>query len=187
MDRQDIILKNKARKSKARNRRLAYLEKHLKSTGYFDDEAIRLRDPLLYHTYIGKYITHEEKYPEFAPDMGLVERVYYGVDAREAQDRLEVVEEEQLSSEHDSSSEESDSDDVEQISGHEKETMRQELQRILHEKFIDGDDPDFDYSVIDKEEIWDNESAEEKDLHDRYFEDESDQEEHASGTGIYDY
>ncbi|RHZ65027.1 hypothetical protein Glove_319g162 [Diversispora epigaea] len=75
-----------------------------------------------------------------------------------------------------------------QISDEEKEQLRADLIDIMREKFLSGNDPDFDYDTVDFNEEFDDVETEEQDIQDKYFDNEpDDMEEENTGTGILDY
>ncbi|KAJ1659454.1 hypothetical protein IWQ61_001478 [Dispira simplex] len=72
-----------------KNRRLYYLTHFLRPQGYFSDAAMQRRDPVLYHEYVGQYIPDTWRWAPFPADLGLVDRVYYGIDQKNAQQLVE--------------------------------------------------------------------------------------------------
>ncbi|CAG8665068.1 12443_t:CDS:2, partial [Racocetra persica] len=71
------------------NRRYRYLITKLDDTSYFSDEAMERREPLLYEDYVGQYTSQEERYPPFADNVDLVDRILYDIDQNYIHDRLE--------------------------------------------------------------------------------------------------
>ncbi|KAF0457838.1 coiled-coil domain-containing protein 97 isoform x2 [Gigaspora margarita] len=95
------------------NRRYKYLITKLDDTSYFSDEAMERREPLLYEDYVGQYITQEERYPPFADNVDLVDRILYDIDQNYIHERLEQerrVRDEQFEEEED------EDDDYEELS-----------------------------------------------------------------------
>ncbi|CAG8576980.1 3179_t:CDS:2 [Ambispora gerdemannii] len=93
------------------NRRFKYLLNNLENTSYFSDEAMEMREPLLYEEYIGKYIPEEERYPPFSDEVDLVERIYYDIDQNNIRERLQyqkMIQEEQMQEEEDDEDEENE-------------------------------------------------------------------------------
>ncbi|KAG1459908.1 hypothetical protein G6F56_006060 [Rhizopus delemar] len=62
-------------------------------------------------------------------------------------------------------------EDVEDMDKY-KEEKRDELIRLLEEKFLAGKDNDFDYSQIDYNEVYDDIEQQERDFQDRYFDED---------------
>ncbi|KAI9030804.1 coiled-coil domain-containing protein-domain-containing protein [Phycomyces nitens] len=56
-----------------------------------------------------------------------------------------------------------------------REDQRKEFVRIMEERFLIGNDTDFDYSAVDYNEAYDDLDQQERDAHDRYFDDEESQ------------
>ncbi|CAG8590135.1 22405_t:CDS:10 [Cetraspora pellucida] len=193
------------------NRRYRYLITKLDDTSYFSDEAMEQREPLLYQDYVGQYTSQEEKYPPFADDVDLVDRILYDIDidnlsvqngnyvnTGNGQSSTTIID----SSPRNGSISINAANDVEeevqqnstvasmdqriQISDEEREQLRADLVDIMRERFFGGNDPDFDYDAVDFNEEYDDINVEEQEIHDKYFDNE-DPDVLDSGTGILDY
>ncbi|RIB07686.1 coiled-coil domain-containing protein [Gigaspora rosea] len=95
------------------SKRYKYLITKLDDTSNFSDEAMERREPLLYEDYVGQYITQEERYPPFADNVDLVDRILYDIDENYIHERLEQerrVRDEQFEEEED------EDDDYEELS-----------------------------------------------------------------------
>jgi len=74
-----------------------------------------------------------------------------------------------------------------------KEKSRLYLERMVREKFLAGEDEEFDYSTVDNNEIWDDWETMEEDIRAKYFDEESpdDEEEEektlTGETGVQDF
>ncbi|CAB4440766.1 hypothetical protein RhiirA5_496003 [Rhizophagus irregularis] len=186
------------------NRRYKYLTTMLDNTSYFGDEAIEMREPSLYEDYVGQYIPEEERYKQFDDDVDLIDRVYYDIDQSYIHDRLQEekrILEEQEEEEEEEEEEENeiekkvkgdgmaDNEDVPQISEEEKQQLRADLVDIMRNKFMSGDDPDFDYDAVDFNEEYDDVNVQEQEIQEKYFDNEEPNEtsEVKNGTGEYDY
>lgn len=55
------LLDDKKRHVQIQNRRYEALKRLKKDTDYFEENEMRMRDPLLYEQYIGQYLTDEER------------------------------------------------------------------------------------------------------------------------------
>ncbi|CAG8669811.1 9333_t:CDS:2 [Funneliformis caledonium] len=78
--------------------------------------------------------------------------------------------------------------EVPQISDEEKEQLRADLVDIMREKFMSGEDPDFDYDSVDFNEEYDDIYTQEQEIHEKYFDNEEPNDtEVENGTGEYDY
>ncbi|KAG0173653.1 hypothetical protein DFQ28_008005 [Apophysomyces sp. BC1034] len=169
------------------NRRYEYLKRHLRASSYFEDETMQLRAPVLYEQYIGQYISEAEKTAPFASDVNLVQRILKDIDRDYVNEQVKMqkgIDEEQFEEE-----EEEDEDDameesetpidtdqttdekgkkVESISTF-QQSQRDEFVRLMEERFLDGQDTDFDYSVVDYNEAYDDLDEQERDIQERYF------------------
>ncbi|KAI8081789.1 coiled-coil domain-containing protein-domain-containing protein [Halteromyces radiatus] len=174
------------------NRRYHYLVHHLRPSGYFSEHAIQLRAPSLYEEYIGQYIPDEERYAPFEDDMTLVDRVYHSMDRRYVQDQWER----KKRSEEEQYEEQDDDDEPTPLTEHPtnrleeaRQQQKEELIRLLEEQWMDGLDDQFDYTVVDNDDTYDDLGQQNQDLQDRYFDEEV--EENQGGpnndTGILDY
>ncbi|CAG8729660.1 28207_t:CDS:2 [Dentiscutata erythropus] len=191
------------------NRRYKYLITKLDDTSYFSDEAMEHREPLLYEDYVGQYTTQEERYPPFADNVDLVDRILYDIGITTDIDKSSVQKEKYMNTESDQSStammvdssprndsinaendieggQQNSTDKSIQISDEEKKQLRADLVEIMREKFFSGNDPDFDYDAVDFNEEYDDLNIEEQEIHDKYF-DTEDPDYLDNGTGILDY
>jgi len=69
------------------NRRYNYLVHHLRPEGYFSEEDVRLREPVLFEEHIGQFMTPEERAAPYPDDMTLMDRIFHGMDRRYVQDQ----------------------------------------------------------------------------------------------------
>ncbi|CAO3614454.1 unnamed protein product [Cunninghamella blakesleeana] len=201
MQPQQTIDTFKKQHNQIRNRRYHYLIHHLRPEEYFSDDSIQLRYPILHQEYIGQYIPKEEKYAPFNDDMTLVDRVYHGMDNRYVQEEYkrykrseeETFEEEEDDDEEEEEEEESNDDEKFDNMDDEgliiaREQKRNELIRLLEERWLDGLDDTFDYSTVDNNELYDDLIQLNQDLQDQYFDEESEEENITNtDTGILDY
>ncbi|CAG8439539.1 3367_t:CDS:10 [Acaulospora colombiana] len=120
------------------NRRYRYLTTRLDNSSYFSDEAMEYREPSLYEDYVGQYIPDEIRYPPFADNVDLVDRMLYDIDQSYINDRLEEekrLHEEQFEEEEDdeeemdeigTKNERRDSETISNSQIHEHSTVMQE-------------------------------------------------------------
>ncbi|RUS26891.1 coiled-coil domain-containing protein-domain-containing protein [Jimgerdemannia flammicorona] len=74
------------------------------------------------------------------------------------------------------------------ISEEERQELRDEFVRIMEERFLDGEDNEFDYSTVDFNEEYDDMDQQHMDLQDKYFdEDDPDDDEDRGGEGHTGY
>ena len=140
------------------NRRYEYLKRHLRESSYFSDEAMQQREPVLYDQYVGQYQSEQERTMPFANDVTLVQRVLSNIDRHYASEQVrkqKIIEEEQFEEEEEESEDEdqdipmtddraSDSTPNQPDTQHEeaefRDSQRQELIRLLEERFLAGKD-----------------------------------------------
>ncbi len=130
----------------------------------------------------GQYLTEQEKTAPFPIAMRLVDRVYYDIDAARYETRVGDVQTEEFDSESNSS--EGDSpEDLNALDPGSSDALandrqaflaiqRTELHRLISERFIDGLDKYFDYSIVDSDPALDDLAMENQRLEDIYFDEE---------------
>ncbi|CEI90421.1 hypothetical protein RMCBS344292_04746 [Rhizopus microsporus] len=183
------------------NRRYEYLKRQLRHSDYFSDEAIQLREPELYEQFVGRHVPASEKNKPFENDVTLVNRILSNIDRKYVSDRLDEqrqIEEEQFEEEEDTDDEdikmkdvqetpssiasertgEADDGNIDEVEDEDieavmqyREEQRQELIRLLEEKFLAGKD-DFDYTEVDYNEEYDDLDQQERDIQDKYFDED---------------
>ncbi|ORE04744.1 hypothetical protein BCV72DRAFT_10000 [Rhizopus microsporus var. microsporus] len=183
------------------NRRYEYLKRQLRHSDYFSDEAMQLREPELYEQFVGRHVPASEKNKPFENDVTLVNRILSNIDRKYVSDRLDEqrqIEEEQFEEEEDTDDEdikmkdiqeapssiasertgEADDGNIEEVEDEDieavmqyREEQRQELIRLLEEKFLAGKD-DFDYTAVDYNEEYDDLDQQERDIQDKYFDED---------------
>jgi hypothetical protein len=165
------------------NRRLAKLE-ILEQQGYFRMEAMRSREPYLYHLYIGKYIDQpfgsikEENAvaTENAPTSGtstaiaqLTESILEKHDQLDLMIRSEAEREalRLIEEETESEEEEEEEEDDEAVAAKGVETFLD----TMKQKFLSGQDTSINYTQIDADTSLDEHFAdlERRDAEDKYF------------------
>ncbi|CAO3592378.1 unnamed protein product [Absidia cylindrospora] len=69
-----------------------------------------------------------------------------------------------------------------------RQEKKEELVRLLEEQWMDGMDDQFDYSVVDNNDTFDDFVQQNQDMQDKYFDDELEEENGPShDTGVLDY
>ncbi|GFR96784.1 coiled-coil domain-containing protein 97-like [Elysia marginata] len=185
-----------------KNRRYQALQELVEQGEYFSEEEMRWRDPLLFDQMIGQYIGESEK-EDIAEaeidrsDLRFSTILLKHMDIQASKQHYEALkdrEEEQLEESDDDSSEEEDIDDdssqkieeenpdVEKAIEIERNQMRGEFLRIMQERFLAGDDKDFDYSKVDTNTDYDSLDILGHDAEEKYF-DEEEEEEHEPDNG----
>jgi hypothetical protein len=181
----------RARRLKAKNRRKRYLDVHPE---YFNDSSLELADPLLYDRLIRRFQTATEREAEGRRK---------GFSGQMATDLWRVEAKKEALSHPSPASlftytrgpqgeiREADKDDVPMS----KEEGRVWWQDEMTQRFLRGDDDDFDYAKVDASHKYDD-PEEERDIQDAYFDSmESDFDTDGEGkekvltgeTGIQDY
>ncbi|KAK2166046.1 hypothetical protein LSH36_43g05040 [Paralvinella palmiformis] len=170
-----------SRNHKVRNRRYEAMKELVTGGVYFSDCEMKSRDPLLYEQMVGQYLTEEEILAEVQKHDGAISSVLF--------DHIEImynnelyakqVEQEECQLEEGDSDEESDeqelmedkNDDGErkQISEGERQMLRNEFISIMKQRFIHGEDHDFDYQTVDDCEEYDSLDIRTQDEEEKYF------------------
>ncbi|CAL1588853.1 unnamed protein product [Knipowitschia caucasica] len=177
-------------KTRVKNHRYAALRSLQKEGGYFSDEQMRIREPLLYEQYIGQYLTDEEVLERSQEAMqesasegsgGLANLLLNSYQERLIQNRLQKEQErEDGAEEEDEVEEEDDNQSREQSwepNSAEKAQLREEFISQMLQRFLDGKDKDFNYSGVDDNPDYDNLDIVTRDAEDKYFDDDDEDEE----------
>ncbi|XP_074428257.1 coiled-coil domain-containing protein 97 [Larus michahellis] len=169
-------------RTRLRNRRYAALRQLIRAGEYFSEEEMRAREPLLYQHYIGQYLeaaagggaeTTSPGVPAPPP------RVFFAGGAPPPQPRsltgllLRSLEEaavrrrlrRQRLRDGDSTDEEGDA----VPDAGERAVLREEFTTRMYQRFLDGEDGDFDYSQVDENPDLDNLDIVSRDAEERYF------------------
>ena len=184
----------KQRKIATRNRRFVHMEKQLEKGTYFEEDAMRSRNPLLFEHYVGQYMTEEEREQndKKLSDVLWSAHILRAIDKEERRAQLEQQLEEEdcmLEESDDSSSESEDAEDEAskrniigvpniQISDNpdtaakEKKMLKKEFYQAMQQSFLSGDDKDIDYSYIDADRELDLSKTQEWDDVDAYFDED---------------
>ncbi|XP_067831045.1 coiled-coil domain-containing protein 97 [Heptranchias perlo] len=172
----------KTARTNVRNKRYAALQQLIKDGEYFSDEQMRTRDPLLYEQYIRQYMTEEELLAQNSKNLGdamcLSDLLMSTYQEKIVQERLQwqqeredaCVEEEEEDEEEDDNPDSKAADWV--PSDDEKTLLREEFVSRMHQRFLDGEDGDFDYSAVDDNPDFDNLDIVSRDEEERYFDEE---------------
>jgi hypothetical protein len=158
--------------AKVKNRRYEALQRLIKQGEYFDDESMKSREPLLYEEMIGKYEqSNNQTTSSSSTGLHLTDFLMKHLENINHDDRLN-----QLKSLENDQNEESDEDEEEEEEEEEdedrKQEMRNEFLTIMHRKFLNGEDINFDYRSIDLNDDYDNVEIESRDLEEKYFDDD---------------
>jgi len=156
-----------------KNRRYHHLQRMIEEGHYFSQQNCKMRQPLLYDQYIGRFETEEEKRKPFDNDISLSERILFDYENSIIEDRRkEQAMQEQFSSQSffsqhpagntksghagfnsDDEEQMEEEDDPDDVSAEEKEGLKREFFAVMQQKFMDGEDTEFfDYTTIDEDE-----------------------------------
>ncbi|XP_054664205.1 coiled-coil domain-containing protein 97 isoform X2 [Grus americana] len=166
-------------RTRLRNRRYAALRQLIQDGEYFSEEEMRAREPLLYQHYIGQYRGVEplpgdpQGTPHFLGNppgpQSLTNLLLRSVEEAAVQQRLRR----QRLRDGDSGEEEEDDDaDPWVPDAAERAMLREEFTSRMYQRFLDGEDGDFDYSQVDENPDLDNLDIVSRDAEERYFDEE---------------
>ncbi|XP_078352513.1 coiled-coil domain-containing protein 97-like isoform X2 [Oculina patagonica] len=179
------IIDSKKTKTGIRNRRYECLQRLMKDSDYFSEENMRKRSPLLYEEYIGQYLTEEEKLDRDRAEMGAdpcLSELIMNRQEKEMNDWLLDYQRDQeacVQEEEDDSDMESDTNQVESgstIKGcpteQEKHLLHEEFLSVMQDRFMRGEEEEFDYSAVDTNDEYDDLTIRERDEEENYFDSE---------------
>lgn len=169
-----------------RNRRLNYLERILDGSDYLSAASIRKRYPNVFHA-IAKHI---QVHPNIdIEEEGLVNRICRTIDDNEFLQTVKDSTEEFDESDLEDGDKDKECDGVRQSRAtsvttcddgrdsaepaeEEVEQQLSDIIRYAREAFLDGNDPDFDYSNVDLDGAYDDLDLAGRDAEDAYFDSE---------------
>ena len=171
-------LKSKAKEKRKRNRRYKAIEELTMTGNYFSYEEMRERCPLLYEQYIGQFQSKEQRKEVENVEQGdlclSTSRVANELDNNITLEKLK----QQLKIESlDGEISDYGMDNILTLSkdpkqaDDEKLMLQKEFLRLMHLRFINGED-DYDYRSIDENEEYDIHEISERDYEDAYFDSE---------------
>ena len=176
---QDLVLlrEERAHKLQAKNRRKRYLELHPE---YFNDESLELANPILYDSLIRRFMTAAQR-EAIGRKRGFVGQLYVDI-------RRPEVKEDVLGGRNPNA-----------LFAYDMPTSKEEgaacWKDEMTQRFLRGDDTDFDYKEVDRNDKY-NDPEEERDIQEAYFDSmSSDYDTDGEGkekvltgeTGILDY
>ena len=189
----------KKKQTMIRNRRFVHMEQLKERGTYFDEEEMRMRDPLSYEHYIGQYLSRDEREATDcrSSEVLLSARLLQQADIDRRNRRLvEQVETENAAleeSDDESDGESSIHEDEEcsddsshaqpesigvpniqlsdrpDVAYREKKMLQNEFLQVMQCNFLGGGDVDFDYSQVDENPDYDVSKVKEWDELDAYF------------------
>ena len=156
-------------------RRYAKLQRLLQEGTFFSDQAMRAREPLLFHEYLGQYSSANppqqsrlsENLLQQHDELQAREQLQQAQAAAQAKESAFVPEEETESD----SEEPVPSKEVPALSAAQLQDHQAELVEVMKGAFLDGRDPEADYAAIDLDSSLDDDNSEhEQDRQERHFE-----------------
>ncbi|KAL4512549.1 hypothetical protein ABPG72_020386 [Tetrahymena utriculariae] len=159
-------------------------QKLIEEDDFFSEEAIKMRQPLLYYLYCGQYLKKQaENFSELSFAQFLEEIMM------KEEYRQQLEDEYNASQEKDLLPKRMIYDQI--ISEQEQEDYEDELITFMHNQFLIGEEKDyFNYDEIDNDENLDDRKTIDQDQEDKYFDDEEENEIDPSKseyTGIENY
>ncbi|XP_045187458.2 coiled-coil domain-containing protein 97-like [Mercenaria mercenaria] len=202
------VMKNKNRsvqKNIVKNRRYEAMKELISEGEYFSDEEMKFREPYLYEQMIGQYLTQEEIQGKVDKSdltfssilLKHIDQLDENVRFGQAKDKEEGQEEEEEESdeeeemefendktkmENDDDGSKNDEDDTPKISDEQKRELKAEFLTIMQEKFLNGEDKNFDYSKVDTNDTYDDLTVLNADAEEKYFDDEDPESIHSDSS-----
>ncbi|KAK3597659.1 hypothetical protein CHS0354_040029 [Potamilus streckersoni] len=175
--------KNEAyRTNRIKNRRYEAMKQLTLQGEYFSEEEMKYRDPYLYEHMVGQYLTDQEiRQTIDKSDLRFSSILLKHIDQQVenavyeySKNNEEGQEEETEESEEDEEEEEEEEDEngKRKISHQAKEMLKNEFLTIMQEKFLRGEDRNFDYSKVDDNEEYDDMCIVDREEEEKYFDDE---------------
>lgn len=185
--------------STIRNRRFGALQSFLdKKDDYFSEQEMMKREPGLYEQLVGRYMTEQEKQMrDRCENPTFLGALLKGIEMEHLREHTEraIAAPSNDSDAEDSGDEEQppssslwgEFDDApkkpvarnrspqKRVSDAEKEEMKREFIEAMYQKFLCGEDKEYDYTSVDNNAEYDDLEMETQDEQDKYF-DESDEE-----------
>jgi hypothetical protein len=155
-------------KTQQKNRRYQYLQKLMETGDFFSSENMKIRDPLLWHQYIGKH-QKEGEISNKRSGTSLSERIMMRAELENADEEIKEAEEVE-EEEEDSDSEEDNNNNASDTPMPDKDY--EYFLFLMQQRFLDGKELEFNYEEIDTDTSLDNIQQMERDAQDKYFSDE---------------
>jgi len=183
--RQDSNKSAKALEKQRKNRRYQKMLQLLEDGEFFSEEEMKVRQPVLYQQYVGKY-RKDPLRPSMKNKPTLTDKLMIRCELEDADEVImrheqQDFEEEEEDSEEAEEEEESEEDNTTANGKMEEDKMNQdphgELERadyeefmsIMQRRFLDGREVGFDYNVIDADASLDNLDQLDRDVQEKYF------------------
>ncbi|XP_060071957.1 coiled-coil domain-containing protein 97-like [Ylistrum balloti] len=167
--------------NRVKNRRYKAMKQLIERGEYFSEDSMKHRDPYLYEQLIGQYLTDEEVQGQVdKSDLRFSTILLKHMDQLEENEVFKLqkdTEDSQFEEEDEDSDEEEEMEkEEEEISDEKKLELREEMYRIMQERFLSGQEHQFDYSEVDNNTDYDDLDLLDKDEEERYFDSEEPEE-----------
>lgn len=167
--------------NRVKNRRYKAMQQLIQEGEYFSEDSMKHRDPYLYDQLIGQYLTEEEINGQVdKSDLRFSTILLKHMDQLEENQVFKLqkdTEEGQFEEEDEDSDEDEEMEkDEDEISDEKKSELREEMYRIMQERFLSGQEQQFDYSKVDDNTEYDDLDLIDKDEEEKYFDSEEPEE-----------
>lgn len=176
--------------NRVKNRRYEAMKKLVTEGEYFSYDEMKYRDPLLYEQLVGQFLSSKEIQDQVDKsdlrfssillkhmDQLDENKLYYQQKEKE-ESQMEETDDEDEDDEEEMEEEictDEEAEDVvdgepkKKISSSKKHELKEEFLRIMQERFLSGQDADFDYSKVDNNEEYDDLDVLNRDAEEEYF------------------
>eukprot|EP00347_Sterkiella_histriomuscorum_P003240 403365050 len=152
------------------------MEELIEEGDYFSEEQIKQRDPLMYHMYVGRFQRNADV---LGNALIMSDFIFQRMDEDTYKENLKEHYQKYLdktgrsyfAGQIDQAYETNSDGEPIELNAQELEDNEDELIRLMHDKFINGEDKEyFDYSSVDYNEKYDDEKQLLQDEEDKWFE-----------------
>lgn len=170
--------------NRIKNRRYKAMQQLLSDGEYFSEDEMKYRDPFLYEQMVGQYLTDDSLGAKVdKTDLRFSTILLKHIDiiqehsVYDQQKETEEGQTEENESDDEESEMEEDDDEVprKKIPDTQKAYFKQEFLTIMQERFMSGQDEQFDYSEVDNNIDYDDLEILQNDEEEKYFDHEDDQ------------
>ena len=173
------LLNGNNRQKRTNNRRYKAIEELTRNSDYFSEQEMKERCPLLYEQYIGKFLSDEErdKLGRCQPgELSLAAHIANKLDndimTEKLVKELRIERNMESTGTHNNDSRVLTVSDDPQTAEQDKYILRKEFLRLMHLRFLNGEEEDYDYSTVDNNEEYDVHTIGQRDDEESYFDSE---------------
>jgi len=161
----DIVTNNLNNTKVIRNRRYYKLQQLLTEGLYFSESEMKTRDTQLHHEMVEQYLTEADK--------EAARRAVLSADTKFSTFLLNQMDKGEGDKKDDDEEFDSDSEDEKvELTESERAVLYRQFQDIMEERFLNGEDAEFNYGLVDQDERYDDLNIRSRDAEDEYFNDE---------------